>query len=93
MSEWQRENIMILCNSLNMKGKVRKTDYLEKGSTPVVDQSESFIAGYTDDKAVFSDPPYILFGDHTRIIKFIDFPFSPGKLIQLLGKHGSVGGW
>ena len=78
MSEWQRENIMILCNSLNMKGKVRKTDYLEKGSTPVVDQSESFIAGYTDDKAVFSDPPYILFGDHTRIIKFIDFPFSPG---------------
>jgi hypothetical protein len=78
MSEWQRENIMILCNSLSMKGKVRKTDYLEKGSTPVVDQSESFIAGYTDDKAVFSDPPYILFGDHTRIIKFIDFPFSPG---------------
>lgn len=78
MGEWQRENIMILCKSLNMKGRVRKTDYLEKGSTPVVDQSESFIAGYIDDKAVFSDPPYILFGDHTRIIKFIDFPFSPG---------------
>lgn len=78
MGEWQRENIMILCKSLNMKGRVRKTDYLEKGSTPIVDQSESFIAGYIDDKAVFSDPPYILFGDHTRIIKFIDFPFSPG---------------
>ena len=42
MGEWQRENIMILCKSLNMKGRVRKTDYLEKGSTPVVDQSESF---------------------------------------------------
>ena len=55
-------------------------DFLPSGKFPIVDQSINFIAGYTDDETkLFTSPlPAIIFGDHTRIFKFIDFPFAIG---------------
>jgi len=46
----------------------------------VVDQGISKIAGYCDDEDVVykTDLPMILFGDHTRVFKFLDFPFATG---------------
>ncbi len=60
--------------------KIQKNAYSPEGSIPVVDQGQKLVSGYTDDKgAVFNkDLPVVLFGDHTRIIKFIDFPFALG---------------
>ena len=63
-------------------------EYKMSGKFPIVDQGKNAIAGYTDkeDKVIFDNLPIIIFGDHTRIIKFIDFPFSCGadgtKLIK-----------
>ena len=54
--------------------QISKSDYQDCGSTPVVDQGQSFIAAYTDTKNVFTDTPFVLFGDHTRIVKWINFP-------------------
>ena len=49
------------------------------GAYPVISQSSKNIDGYYDDSSnVIFDVPVILFGDHTRIVKFIDFPFIPG---------------
>jgi type I restriction enzyme S subunit len=61
-------------------GKVKKRDYKPKGKFPIIDQSQEFIGGYWDDsEAVYSgDLPIIIFGDHTRIFKLIDFPFVRG---------------
>jgi len=52
----------------------------ERGDWPVVDQGQAFVAGYTDelDKVIDSGLPLIIFGDHTRCLKFIDFPFVLG---------------
>ena len=38
------------------------------------------IGGYTDDLncKIEIDSPVIVFGDHTRAIKYIDFDFAPG---------------
>lgn len=58
--------------------KVPKSAYEEVGSTPIVDQSMDFICGYTDEVPTLVSPPYIVFGDHTRELKYIDFPFVPG---------------
>jgi type I restriction enzyme S subunit len=60
--------------------KLKSKDYLETGSYPVVDQGEKFISGYVDDIALTyrGDLPIILFGDHTRVVKYIDFVFAPG---------------
>jgi type I restriction enzyme S subunit len=61
-------------------GKVKQQEYKTFGKYPVIDQSQNYIAGYNDeDKKVYQGPlPVIIFGDHTRIFKFIDFPFIIG---------------
>lgn len=55
-------------------------EYMSDGSIPVIDQSSEFIAGYTDNKdaVLTSESGYIVFGDHTRIVKYIRFPFARG---------------
>lgn len=69
-----------LVNLSEKKESVLKSDYLEKGEHPVIDQGQDFIGGYTnDDSRVYkNDLPVVIFGDHTRAIKFVDFPFSTG---------------
>ena len=55
-------------------------DFLETGEIPVVDQGKDLIAGYTNDlnRVCKSEPPVIIFGDHTRAIKYVDFRFAMG---------------
>lgn len=55
-------------------------DYLREGLFPVVDQGKSLVGGYTNDPSVLckSPSPVIVFGDHTRCVKFVDFPFGMG---------------
>ena len=68
--------------------KIPQGKYKKVGRYPIVDQGASFFAGYTDDKSKLYSGclPVIVFGDHTRIFKFVDFSFSLGadgiKLIQ-----------
>ena len=61
-------------------GKIDKSKYLTEGNYPIIDQSLKFIIGYTNDKKLtYQDElPVLVFGDHTTIIKFIDFPFVMG---------------
>jgi type I restriction enzyme S subunit len=60
--------------------KFLKSAFLVEGRVAVVDQGKDLIAGFTneEDEVVKGQPPYIVFGDHTRIFKFIDFPFVMG---------------
>lgn len=59
---------------------VKKSEYQSSGSIPVIDQGSDFIAGYSDDeKRAYNGPlPVIVFGDHTRILKYIPFRFAVG---------------
>lgn len=54
--------------------------YLKEGNYPIVDQGKSLTNGYTNDnsKVISVEKPIIIFGDHTRIFKYIDFDFAPG---------------
>lgn len=59
--------------------KVQRKDYQTEGDTPVIDQGQDFIAGYTDSSNAYHGPlPVVLFGDHTRAFKYVDFPFALG---------------
>ena len=64
----------------NNKLKIQQKDFLEEGEYPIIDQGEKFIAGYTNDKSkIYSKKlPVVIFGDHTRIIKFVNFSFALG---------------
>ena len=87
---WEQLKVGNLLGRISSKKKIKKNDYLDTGLIPCVDQSREFIGGYTDDvDAMHESPlPVIVFGDHTRILKFIDFPFARGADgTQLLIPH------
>ena len=55
--------------------KIPTSDYQENGEYPIIDQGQSAIAGYTDETdGLFTDVPAIIFGDHTRVVKYVDTP-------------------
>lgn len=59
--------------------KVQTSEYRDCGKYVIIDQGQNQIAGYTDrEEGVFEHVPVIIFGDHTRIIKYIDEPFFLG---------------
>ena len=71
---------LVPLSSFAGKTKIQARDYRPSGRFPVIDQGQERIAGWTDDEcAVIAESlPLIVFGDHTRAFKFIDFPFARG---------------
>lgn len=65
---------------LDVDGKLQTNQYKPDGRFPIIDQGKKFITGYTNDKkfVVTRLAPIVIFGDHTRNIKFIDFDFAIG---------------
>ena len=63
-----------------LRKKIKTTEYQIEGKYPIIDQGKSFIAGYTDDNSLLysGELPVIIFGDHTKNIKYIDFAFVGG---------------
>ena len=60
--------------------KAKKSTYKEHGSFPVIDQGQAKVAGYVDDETLLFPGvlPVVVFGDHTRAFKYVDFPFVAG---------------
>lgn len=78
--EWNKELIGNVIGKVSRTKQIKTADYLSEGSIPIIDQSRDFIAGYTNDSEalVNTGTPVIVFGDHTRILKYIQFPFAKG---------------
>lgn len=73
--------------------KTLQSQYMPTGEYPIIDQGRGFIAGYTDDASCLCKAglPAIVFGDHTKIFKFVDFPFCLGADgTKILRTNGSV---
>lgn len=77
---WIKENVGSLLGKIPRTKQVMTSEVFSTGAIPVIDQSRSFIAGYTNDFETVVDIgiPIIVFGDHTRILKYITFPFAKG---------------
>ena len=61
-------------------GKVKSSEVSHEGLVPVVDQSQIFIAGYSDcvEQTFSGKLPVLIYGDHTNCVKFVDFEFICG---------------
>ena len=66
--------------SVPSETKTKQKEYLNTGAVPIIDQGQSLIGGYTNDKekTIVCDLPVIVFGDHTCCVKYVDFPFGAG---------------
>ena len=60
--------------------QVKKEAYNNGSQYPIISQEEKFISGYCDDESIVChiDRPIVVFGDHTRVLKYIDFDFVVG---------------
>lgn len=71
--------------------KIQRKDFQVEGRFPIVSQEEAPINGYWDNLSdVFQvKRPLVVFGDHTRCFKYIDFDFVLGadgvKILQPIG--------
>lgn len=67
-------------NHTDSKKKIQQKDYSAEGELAVVDQGQELIGGFTNDWEMSYSGllPVVVFGDHTRCIKYIDFPFAQG---------------
>lgn len=66
--------------SFRSSRQIQTREYKTEGRYPIIDQGQAVIAGWTDDEsAVIESPlPVVIFGDHSRTLKFIDEPFARG---------------
>jgi type I restriction enzyme S subunit len=60
--------------------KIQRKDFLAEGEFPIVSQEAEFTNGYWNNRAdVFKVArPVVIFGDHTQVLKYIDFDFVLG---------------
>ena len=59
--------------------KVQTSEYGEYGKHIIIDQGQVLISGYTDrEDGLFEEVPVVIFGDHTRVVKYVDEPFFLG---------------
>lgn len=75
--------------------QIQTKEYQTKGRFPIVDQGKQKIIAYTDDEnKLYKCTPVIVFGDHTRILKFITFHFVIGadgtQLIKTYSEYSLV---
>lgn len=69
--------------------KIPQSQYLSSGQYPIFDQGQKTISGYSNDvENVANDFPYIVFGDHTRVLKYVNEPCYIGadgvKLLKII---------
>lgn len=60
--------------------KILAKEFQESGKLPVIDQSQSYICGFTDDETatIKPDSAHVIFGDHTRAVKLVNFEYARG---------------
>lgn len=67
-------------NCTDSNKKIKQKEYLKEGILPIVDQGKDLIGGFTNNKEIAfkGDLPVIIFGDHTRCVKYVNFTFVQG---------------
>ncbi len=77
-----------IVKNVNSKAyQILQSEIKVNGKHPVISQSSNYIEGYSNcTEKVFQCKEAIIFGDHTRNVKFINFPFIVGadgvKILQ-----------
>jgi type I restriction enzyme, S subunit len=78
--EWPLVPFEDILGKIGSYVKLKSKDYFETGNYPVIDQGERMIAGYVNDSKLLykGELPIVIFGDHTRSIKYINYDFAVG---------------
>ncbi|MFA5994133.1 MAG: restriction endonuclease subunit S [Parcubacteria group bacterium] len=87
-TNWQIKNFEDCLEKITYTNKIQRKDFLVSGKFPIISQEAEFINGYWDDESdLFKvKKPVAIFGDHTQVLKYVDFDFVLGadgvKILQ-----------
>lgn len=87
-NNWQTKILEDCIEKVVYTKKIQRKSFLKSGVVPIISQEETFINGYWNNKKdIFRvKTPVVIFGDHTQILKYIDFNFVLGadgvKILQ-----------
>ena len=79
--EWQENMVGDAIKTLSPSKKLQSKEYKTIGKIPIIDQSQAYICGYSDDASAVlnrDSEELIIFGDHTCTLKLVNFPFIQG---------------
>lgn len=85
---WQTKPFEDCIEPVEYTRKVQRRDFLLEGQFPIVSQEAEFTNGFWNDEVdVFKVlKPVVIFGDHTQVLKYVDFDFVLGadgvKILQ-----------
>ncbi len=91
--EWEEATVEEIIVTITPPKKLQTSDYQSEGAFPIIDQSQDYICGWTNDGEAVIDKrlPVIVFGDHTCVLKFIGHPFVQGADgIKILGPKRGI---
>lgn len=78
---WEETKVGDVIKTITPPKKLNSSEYKKNGKYPIIDQSQSYICGYSDDDDALmnhNNEDLIVFGDHTCVLKFVSFPFIQG---------------
>ena len=77
---WQTKPFEDCIEKVTYTSKIQRKYFLDTGTFPVVSQEDAFINGYWDgeDDVFRVETPLVVFGDHTKVLKYVDFDFVLG---------------
>ena len=78
--DWQTQPFDACIEKVKYPAKIQRRDFKSEGTFPIISQEADFINGYwNDSKDVLKVPsPLLVFGDHTQVLKYVDFDFVLG---------------
>lgn len=77
---WKDAVVADILDKTPSSTKILNQAICDTGSIPVIDQSQSYICGFTDEDSSLIVPsqPHVVFGDHTRAVKLVNFSYARG---------------
>ena len=77
---WEYKKFVDCLETAPKAKQVQTSEYGVGSKYPIVSQEDKLVSGYCDDASLLChfDKPVVIFGDHTRVLKYVDFDFVVG---------------
>lgn len=77
---WEYKRFEDALEKVKYTKKLQTNEFLSEGRVPIISQEEDYISGFWNnpDDAYKVEKPIVIFGDHSRVIKYVDFDFVLG---------------
>lgn len=77
---WKTNTLENCLERFRVPAKIQRKQFRETGAFPIVSQEADFVNGYWNEAGdvCVLDRPVVIFGDHTQVLKYVDFDFVVG---------------